>query len=87
MSAEKTEKITRDIETKPSVLEQIKKEVPKSRVITPQSLAMKYNIRVSVARRLLRQFEKEGLVFYVNGNSRVRIYRGAMSKTPKEGKE
>ncbi len=85
MSAEKAEKIVRDIEVKPSVLEQIKKEVQRSKVVTPQSLALKYNIRVSVAKRLLRQFEKEGLVIYVDGNSRVRIYRGARSKTPKEG--
>ncbi len=85
MSTEKSEKIIRDIEVKPSTLDQIKKEVQRSKVVTPQSLALKYNIRVSVARRLLRQFEKEGLVIYVGGNSRIRIYRGARSKTPKEG--
>ncbi len=85
MSAEKAEKIIRDVEVKPSVLEQIKKEVQRSKVVTPQSLALKYNIRVSVAKRLLRQFEKEGLVVYVDGNSRIRIYRGARSKIPKEG--
>ncbi len=85
MSTEKSEKIVRDIEVKPSILEQIKKEVQRSKVVTPQSLALKYNIRVSVAKRLLRQFEREGLVVYVDGNSRIRIYRGARSKTPKEG--
>ncbi len=85
MSAEKAEKIIREIEVKPSVLEQIKKDVQRSKVVTPQSLAMKYNIRISVARKLLRQFEKEGLVIYVDGNSRIRIYRGAKAKTPKEG--
>ncbi len=85
MNAEKAEKIVRDIEIKPSIFEQIKKEVQRSKVVTPQSLALKYNIRVSIAKRLLRQFEKEGLVIYINGNSRVRIYRRARSKTPKEG--
>ncbi len=85
MSAEKAEKIIREIEVKPSVLEQIKKEVQRSKVVTPQSLALKYNIRVSVARRLLREFEKEGLVVYIDGNSKIRIYRGTKAKAPKEG--
>ncbi len=85
MSAEKAEKIIREIEVKPSILEQIKKDVQRSKVVTPQSLAMKYNIRVSVARKLLRKFEEEGLVTYVDGNSRIRIYRGTKAKPPKEG--
>lgn len=85
MSAEKAEKIVREIEVKPSILENIKKDVQRSRVVTPQSLALKYNIRVSVARKLLRRFEEEGLVIYVDGNSRIRIYRGAKSKVKREG--
>ncbi|MCC6029198.1 MAG: 30S ribosomal protein S25e [Candidatus Korarchaeum sp.] len=85
MSAEKTEKIIRDIEVKPQVMEQMRKEVVRSSYITPQSLAMKYNIRVSVARKLLREFEREGLVVYVDGNSRLRIYKGAKAKIGGEG--
>lgn len=85
MSAEKAEKIVRDIELKPQLIDQIKKEVIRSSYVTPQSLAMKYNIRVSVARRLLRDFEREGLVVYVDGNSRIRIYMGAKAKVSKEG--
>ncbi len=85
MSAEKSEKIVREIEVKPSVLDQIRKDVQRSKVVTPQSLALKYNIRVSVARRLLREFANEGLVMYVDGNSKIRIYRGTKAKPPKEG--
>lgn len=85
MSAEKAEKIVREVEVRPSNLDQIKKDVQRSSVITPQSLALKYNIRVSVAKRLLRQFEKDGLVVYVDGNSRIRIYRGTKAKSSKEG--
>lgn len=85
MSAEKTERVIRDIELKPQLLDQIMKEVVRSSCITPQSLAMKYNIRVSIARRLLRDFEKEGLVVYVDGNSRIRIYMGAKARAMKEG--
>ncbi len=85
MSAEKAEKIIRDVEVKPQVMDQIRKEVVRSSYITPQSLAMKYNIRVSVARKLLREFEREGLVTYVDGNSRIRIYKGAKAKVSGEG--
>jgi ribosomal protein S25 len=46
---------------------------------------MKYNIRVSMARKLLREFEREGLVVYVDGNSRLRIYKGAKAKIGGEG--
>ncbi len=83
MSAE-AEKVTRELEVSPKVMEQIRKEVSRARVVTPQSLAMKYNIRVSVARKLLRQFQEEGLVVYVDGNSRLRIYRGAKAKVKVE---
>ncbi|MEM3928949.1 MAG: hypothetical protein QXX48_01530, partial [Candidatus Korarchaeum sp.] len=60
-------------------------EVVRSSYITPQSLAMKYNIRVSIARRLLRDLEREGLVVYVDGNSRIRIYMGTKARAVKEG--
>ncbi|MEM0016885.1 MAG: hypothetical protein QXJ48_00610 [Candidatus Korarchaeum sp.] len=85
MSAEKAEKLIRDIELKPQLLDQIRKEVVRSSYITPQSLAMKYNIRVSIARRLLRDLEREGLVVYVDGNSRIRIYMGTKARAVKEG--
>jgi len=85
MSAEKAEKIVREIEIKPSILDNIKRDVQRSKAVTPQSLALKYNIRVSLARKLLRRFEKDGLVIYVDGNSRVRIYRGTKSKVKREG--
>ncbi len=79
------EKVVRDIELKPQLVDQIRKEVARSSYVTPQSLAMKYNIRVSVARRLLRELEREGLVLYVDGNSRIRIYMGAKVRAGKEG--
>ncbi len=88
MSSE-SEKVVRDLEVTPKLMEQIRKEVPKSKYITPQLMAMRYNIRVSVARKLLKQLLEEGLVVYVDGNSRLRIYRGAKvkQKTEKESGE
>jgi len=77
LSAGVEEKGVRAYLVPPELVEEMKKHVVKARVITPQSLAMKYGIRVSVARRLLRQWEREGLVVYIDGNSRLRIYTGA----------
>ncbi|HDM92502.1 MAG TPA: 30S ribosomal protein S25e [Candidatus Korarchaeota archaeon] len=77
MSAQSLEKKVRAIEVTPEQLEEIRKYVQRAKVVTPQSLALKYDIRVSVARKLLREFQKEGLVVYVDGNSRLRIYKGA----------
>lgn len=77
MSAQSMEKKVRAIEVTPEQLEEIRKYVQRAKVITPQSLALKYDIRVSVARKLLREFQREGLVAYVDGNSRLRIYKGA----------
>jgi len=71
------EKKVRAIEVTPEQLEEIRKYVQRAKVITPQSLALKYDIRVSVARKLLREFQREGLVVYIDGNSRLRIYKGA----------
>jgi len=62
------------------LIEEIEKDASTAPVVTPQSLALKYGIRVSVARRLLRDMERRGLVIYVDGNSRLRIYRGAKAK-------
>jgi len=77
MSSQVAEKKVRAPDVTPELLEEIKKYVQRAKVVTPQSLAIKYDVRVSVAKRLLRQFERDGLVVYVDGNSKLRIYRGA----------
>lgn len=74
------EKTVRVLWPSESLLKTIEKEVVNSPVVTPQSLATKYGIRVSTARRLLREYHRRGLVVYVDGNSRLRIYRGVKAK-------
>ncbi len=63
-----------------SLLKTIEKEIINSPIVTPQSLAIKYGIRVSTAKKLLREYHKKGLVVYINGNSKLRIYRGVKAK-------
>jgi small subunit ribosomal protein S25e len=74
------EKAVRILWPSESLLKTIEKEIVSSPVITPQSLAIKYGIRVSTAKKLLRDYHKKGLVVYVNGNSKLRIYRGVKAK-------
>ncbi len=45
------------------------------KAITPYSVAMKYNVRQSVAKKLLHGLEKDGVISPVSGNSRLRIYK------------
>jgi len=74
------EKAVRVLWPSESLLKAIEKEIVNIPVITPQSLAIKYGIRVSTAKRLLKEYHKKGLVVYISGNSKLRIYRGAKAK-------
>jgi ribosomal protein S25 len=46
----------------PEVAAEIEKYVPKSRFMTPAKLAERYKISMTIARKVLRQFEMEGKV-------------------------
>ncbi|MHA1754563.1 MAG: eS25 family ribosomal protein [Candidatus Odinarchaeia archaeon] len=71
---EKIEKNIREVEVKAEILENIKKEVPKMKVITPNQVATKYNIRLSVARDILGSLAEKGLIKQVGSNRRLKLY-------------
>lgn len=79
MSEKQKEKIVRSVEVTQDMLSEMRKALRRAKAVTPQSLAESYGIKVSVARRILRELEREGVVVYVNGNSKLRIYRGTES--------
>ncbi|MGY0288111.1 MAG: 30S ribosomal protein S25 [Candidatus Methanodesulfokora washburnensis] len=79
MSEKQKEKIVRSVEVTQEMLNEMKKALKRAKVVTPQSIAESYGIKVSVAKRILRELEKEGVVMYVNGNSKLRIYKGVES--------
>lgn len=59
----------------PNIVEsEIRDSLKKVKVLTASELAAKYNIRVSSMKKLLYQFEAEGLVTKIAGNSRIKIY-------------
>lgn len=49
----------------------------KMRVITPYVVASKFDIRMSVAKDLLRQLERQKIVQYVSGSKNLKIYKPA----------
>lgn len=50
-------------------------EVKKIRVLTPYNVAAHFNVRMSIARNLLKQLEEHGLVKMVEGNHRLKIFK------------
>ncbi|MHA2433679.1 MAG: hypothetical protein ACXADO_10665, partial [Candidatus Thorarchaeota archaeon] len=81
--AEKTEKIVRDAVLKSDVESGIDEYLAKSRSVTQYDLANRFNIRMSVARSILRAKEAEGtLIPYVReGGFEAYTTPGDLEKT------
>jgi len=52
-------------------------ELRKMKVVTPYSLASRYNLRLSVAKQMLRELERRGLLELVAASRYTRIYKVA----------
>ncbi|MCK4566516.1 MAG: hypothetical protein KAU48_04320, partial [Candidatus Thorarchaeota archaeon] len=84
-SATKTEKIIRDAVPKPEVLKGIDDYLGKTRSVTCYDIANKFNIRMSVARKLLRDKEAKGdLVPYIREGGFV-VYTTPIEMEKKDG--
>ena len=49
-------------------------ELKRISAVTPYSLASKYSLRISVVKDLLEDLEKKGVLRFVSGGSRLKIY-------------
>ena len=49
-------------------------ELKRLSAVTPYSIASKYNLRISIVKHLLADLEKKGILKFVSGNSRLKIY-------------
>jgi small subunit ribosomal protein S25e len=58
----------------PKVMEQLKKEIPKMKYVTPYQLYSKYNIKYSVCKDILEGMAREGILKLTKGSRRVHIY-------------
>ena len=50
-------------------------ELKKMHVLTPYSVASRFNIRMSAAKDLLDQLQENGTIKFVSGNHNIKIYR------------
>ncbi len=55
--------------------EKVTAELKKMRAITPYAIATRFDIRLSVARDLLRELERRGSIEYVSGSKNLKIYK------------
>ena len=53
---------------------EVAKAIMELKAVTPYALASQLNVRVGVAKRILRGMEEKGTVKLVSGSSRLRVY-------------
>ncbi|AHC51189.1 30S ribosomal protein S25 [Sulfolobus acidocaldarius SUSAZ] len=63
--------ITIDKDTVSKVQEELKKE----KIITPYALASKINVTISVAKKILEELERQGMLAKVTKNRRIVVYQ------------
>ena len=71
----------------PVVEQKIRETVVKSRGFTPTEIAQKNDIRISAAKKLLKELQNEGLIVCVESSSRLKIYKGTQIKSKSEESE
>lgn len=66
--------LVRDLNPSDDVRNNIVKEASRSRAITAQAIAQKYNVRVSTAKKILEELVEEGKLQLVTSSPRVKVY-------------
>jgi|GEM_PF-67998 small subunit ribosomal protein S25e len=57
--------------------EKIVGELKKMNVLTPYTVASRFNIRISAAKNFLEQLKENGIVQLISGNHDIKIYKPA----------
>ncbi|NIR86528.1 hypothetical protein GWO13_02720 [Candidatus Bathyarchaeota archaeon] len=52
-------------------------QLNKMRVLTPYTVATRFDLRLSVARDFLEELEKQGVVEFVSGSKNLKVYKPA----------
>ncbi|UCB60404.1 MAG: hypothetical protein JSW72_09955 [Candidatus Bathyarchaeota archaeon] len=61
--------------TKPNLGAKIEGELKRMKVLTPYSVASRFDLRLSVARDFLKDLERKGMVTFVSKSRNLRIYK------------
>lgn len=67
--------IERDAFIPPGLEDEVKEYVTSNKVVTATDVAVKFDIRVSTIKELLRQYQKEGLIQVVDPDLTMKIYK------------
>ena len=54
--------------------QEMEKEIPSMRVITPSAIALKYGVRVSIAKAVLTELEMKGLISRISSEGKFKLY-------------
>ncbi|MCS7098436.1 MAG: hypothetical protein NZ922_05630 [Candidatus Methanomethyliaceae archaeon] len=74
---QKKEKSSSNILIDPKIIDQIKKETPKMKLITPFTLYSKYGLKYSIAKDILESLSAQGLIKTIKTGRRLDIYTAA----------
>jgi len=74
VSARKEELKAETLEEAKALIERAKKDLAKVRYITPFKLSQRYGINMSLAKKILRVLEEEGVLVRYSGTRRSPIY-------------
>jgi small subunit ribosomal protein S25e len=55
--------------------EKVISELKKMKVLTPYTVATRFNLRLSVAKDLLNELVQRGVIEYVSGSKNLKIYK------------
>lgn len=66
--------IKRDIVLTDEKANEIETDLKKATAVTPQSLASKHGIRVSLAKKILKEYNEKGKLKLVHSKSKYQVY-------------
>ncbi len=70
-----TEKSTAGIVPPDLKSKKVVDQLKKMRVLTPYTVATRFDLRLSLARDFLEELEKQGIVEFVSGSKNLKIYK------------
>jgi len=68
------EAVRRELVISEEQKQEMEKEIPTMRVITPSAIAQKYGVRVSIAKAVLTELESKGLIRQVISEGKFKLY-------------
>ena len=76
--------VIRDLSPDEETKKKINDELSRAKGVTPAYLADKYNIRVSAAKRILREAEANNIIKLISKSKRTSVYSAAKDKSAAE---